>query len=430
MRIPVKNILPLLSLFCLNEVSAQMNTNSPYSHYGIGELSIPGFARGRAMGRTGLALRDNHQLNYLNPASYTSQDTLSFLFDFGVNGRYATYETSELSQEASNFNMDHIAIGFPITSWWKSSIGVMPYSYVGYNIREESFLQHVGAVDYLYRGSGGLDKFYLGTALEFFHHLSLGVNFSYVFGALEVENSVQFPLKETYSLSQVSSRTLINGFIYDFGLQYYQTFAGDYTVTLGMVFDNRAELGAQRILTKKNVFAGSSTAVTDSTVLNPSFILEDDTVPGTVVMPARNGAGIGFSYKQKVLLGFDYYRQDWSQASILGESQGLVNSSSMRAGLEVTPDPEALRGYWKRVHYRLGGYSDKTYLMINGEQLDNSGVTFGLGMPLRGGRSSFNMACNMGRRGSLENNLVKEKYVFLSFSVTLHDFWFFKRKFD
>lgn len=427
---PVKFILPLTLFFCLNELSAQMNTNSPYSHYGIGELSIPGFARGRAMGRTGLALRDHFQLNYLNPASYTSQDTLTFLFDFGMNSRYVTYETSDLSQVASNINMDHLAIGFPLTPWWKASIGVMPYSYVGYNIREESFLQHVGAVDFLYKGSGGLDKLFLGTSFELFHHLSLGANFSYVFGALEVENSVEFPLKRTYSLSKVSSRTLINGFVYDMGLQFYQTFADDYTLTLGLIFDNKAELGAQRILTKKNLFAGTGTALNDSTFLDPSYILEEDSVSGTVVMPTRMGAGIGLSYKQKILLGLDYYRQDWSQASIMGASQGLVNSSSLRAGLEVTPDPEALRGYFNLVHYRLGAYTEKTYLMVNGEQLANSGITFGLGLPLRGGRSSFNMACNMGRRGSLENNLVQEKYVFLSFSVTLHDFWFYKRKFD
>jgi len=45
-------------------------------------------------------------------------------------------------------------------------------------------------------------------------------------------------------------------------------------------------------------------------------------------------------------------------------------------------------------------------------------------------RSIFNIAFEFGQRGTLDNNLIKEKYGILSFSLTLYDFWFNKQKFD
>jgi hypothetical protein len=69
-------------------------------------------------------------------------------------------------------------------------------------------------------------------------------------------------------------------------------------------------------------------------------------------------------------------------------------------------------------------------MQFRGHQLSDSGISFGLGLPFKGDKTSFNMACNIGQRGTLDNNLIREKYLFLSFSVTLHDFWFYKRKFE
>ena len=98
--------------------------------------------------------------------------------------------------------------------------------------------------------------------------------------------------------------------------------------------------------------------------------------------------------------------------------------------MEYTPDPEALRGYHKKMHYRLGGHYENSYLKLNGEQLKDYGISFGVGLPFRNTKSSFNLACELGRRGTMENNLIRENYAVLSFSVTLHDFWFYKQKYD
>jgi len=102
----------------------------------------------------------------------------------------------------------------------------------------------------------------------------------------------------------------------------------------------------------------------------------------------------------------------------------------MNLGIEVTPDPDALRGYFNRVHYRLGGYYSNSYLSIRGEQIKDYGITFGVGLPFKGTKTTFNLGMVLGQRGTLDNNLIKENYGIINLSFTLHDFWFFKRKFD
>ena len=114
----------------------------------------------------------------------------------------------------------------------------------------------------------------------------------------------------------------------------------------------------------------------------------------------------------------------------MGESDSLANSQSYRFGLEYTPNHDALRGYFNRVQYRLGGYSSNSYLSIRGEQLTDYGITFGVGLPLRGTKTSFNLGMVLGQRGTLNNDLIKENYGMIHVSFTMHDFWFFKRQFD
>jgi len=423
-------VLVLFFMVRLSAILAQNNTNSPYSRFGIGDLSRSGFDKSRAMGNLGLALRDNNQLNVLNPASYTAMDTMSFMFDFGLNSRVSEYQAQDLSNLAYNINIDHIALGFPFTKWWKSSIGVMPYSSVGYNIKEEDYIRNSGAVDYLYSGTGGLNKLYLGTSMEFFRRLSLGVNFSYIFGALEQKKQVDFPLNPDYSSTIVQNRSVINGFTYNFGLQYRETIAEDYTFTLGCIYDLQKNIDAEKTVTIRNIFPGNASRINDSVILNPDFIIEKNVSNGNIIIPGNLGGGISFRYQDKLLVGFDYYEQDWTVSSTSDELNLYAKRSCWHGGMEVTPNSKSLRGYWKKMHYRFGGYYENSYLQFRGHQLNDAGMSFGIGLPFKGDKTSCNIACNMGKRGTLENNLIQEKYIFLSFSITLHDFWFYKRKYD
>lgn len=428
----------IILLVFAGQSEAQTNTNSPYSRYGLGMMSQPGFTQNRAMGGAGIALSSDRHINYLNPASYSATDSMSFLFDFGIQGHYTLFENRFDNELRTNdywgMNMDHLAIAFPITKWWAASFGVVPYSKVGYSIKQEiDDHPDVNFINYYFEGNGGINQLYLGTSFEFFDRLSLGINFNYLFGSIEFRRAVEFPFPapdHNYSFTEINSRTVISDFMIDMGIQYSQDFLDKYNLTLGFIVDNKSRISADHNIQTKNVFPGSATAMNESTITDPSFVLEDTSKTGNIIIPGNFGAGFAFNYNDRLTLAVDYYRQDWSKSSFFASEEPLTNSNSLHGGLELIPDPEALKGYHKRMAYRLGGYHKNSYLHLKGEQLKDYGISFGLGLPLRNTKSSFNLAFEAGRRGTLDNYLIRENYMFVSFSVTLHDFWFVKRRFD
>ena len=102
----------------------------------------------------------------------------------------------------------------------------------------------------------------------------------------------------------------------------------------------------------------------------------------------------------------------------------------MQAGFEYTPDRQALRNYFKRVNYRLGGYYKQSYLTINNQDLKDYGITFGLGIPLKYNKTKFNVALQLGRRGTTDQNLIEENYAIINFNITFYDFWFIQQKYQ
>ena len=423
-------VLIVVLLFNGAELLGQKNTNSPYSRFGLGEMSKNGFEKSRALGGIGVGMRDNDQINYLNPASYTAVDTLSFMFNFGLRSGRTSYQTNNMSDDNVTINFDHLAIAFPITKWWKTSFGVMPFSSVGYSIEETGFIQNNEAVDYFYEGVGGFNQVYLGTAFNPFGGLNFGFNAFYLFGSLDLSRTLQFPNNTEYSVSRLDQRLIIHDFTYQIGLQYTHTFAEDYTVTLGGIYNLKSAVSADNTYTSRNFFDGTEVPINDSTIIGTEFIIQELSNEGKLDIPSRYGLGFTFRYNNMLLVGFDYYAQDWTNSSFFGQKQPLTNSNSIHTGIEITPNPEAFRGYHKRIHYRVGGHYENSYLMLRGEQLKDYGISFGVGLPFKNTKTSFNFAVDMGKRGTLNNNLIQENYMFFSFSVTLHDFWFLKRKFD
>ena len=52
-------------------------------------------------------------------------------------------------------------------------------------------------------------------------------------------------------------------------------------------------------------------------------------------------------------------------------------------GAEYIPDKFSNYSYLKRIEYRIGGHIEDNYLIINGEQVKEYGVSVGIGLPMR-----------------------------------------------
>ena len=78
-------LLIIISSFFVQFSISQNNTNSPYTRFGFGELSDANSGEQRAMGGVSIGARSNQNINVVNPASYSSVDTMTFMFDVGVS---------------------------------------------------------------------------------------------------------------------------------------------------------------------------------------------------------------------------------------------------------------------------------------------------------------------------------------------------------
>ncbi|RPH29956.1 MAG: hypothetical protein EHM93_16520 [Bacteroidales bacterium] len=402
-----------------------INTYSPYSRYGVGQIPTRGFAGTKGMGGISQAVRNPYGINYLNPASYSTQDSMSFILDFGFETGATRYESQDQSTKNGFGGIHHIAISFPVTKWWGASLGLVPYSQVGYQIKEYetdiNTLSSIGRIKYYHRGSGGINQAFIGHAFKPIKNLSVGFNLSYFFGKLDYSNKVEFPIdKPEYYNTTESNSISISDMALSFGTQYtaYIDKKEKSFFIFGATLDNETKIRAKR----KYLYQWVSGNATDT-------IAFKDSAYGQITFPKNISIGVSYTYKNKLFTSVEFSTQDWTNASFLGSKQPLTNSNTYRFGLEYTPNRYDLRSYIKRISYRFGYHYSNTYLKLNGHQINEMAFSTGLGFPFRN-NTKFNASFEWGKRGTTNDGLIKETYGIFSLSLTFYDFWFIKRKYN
>ena len=222
----MKQILMTVSMVTLSmTASAQSGTNSPYSQYGLGTLGEQASGFNRGMNGLGLGFHEHNQINTLNPASYASIDSLSFIFDAGISGQITNYKEGGRKINANNANFEYVVAGFRLAKHLGISFGILPYSNIGYNYyntekvgnssNETSTTSYVNT----YNGSGGLHQAYLGMGWMPIKGLAIGFNASYLWG--NYTRSVVNSYTDSYvnTLSRYYTAT-VNSYKLDFGIQY------------------------------------------------------------------------------------------------------------------------------------------------------------------------------------------------------------------
>lgn len=431
------NRLALILMLALSVPAfSQYNTYSPYTRFGFGDFSKEGFGQNLAMGGTGIAVNKNNQLNYLNPAAYSARDSMSVLFDFGMSMFGNQYITGDIQNNWWNANFHHIGLSIPIGKYFAMGSGLVPYSSVGYNIKQEYNDLGVGVpLDYYFKGDGGIMKFFLGVSGELFERVSIGVNMNYLLGDLNRERYLVFPASSSFSTTTALEKIRMSNTYFNFGIQYREVFDDKFFFTIGGTYDLETSFNSVIDNSVTNSFTGNPAFLNDSVIIDPGVVIEGGEFEGSITIPQKIGAGIALGIPDRLTVTGDYTMQDWAaiadRNSLLSfDPFSFASARSIKLGVELTPDPDAFRGYHKLMSYRVGLYKNDSYLKIDNYQLTDLGITFGLGLPVGRTNSSLNASFAFGTRGTTDNNLVKENYGILTISVTLHDLWFYKRKFD
>ncbi|MCB0795300.1 MAG: hypothetical protein KDB88_11240, partial [Flavobacteriales bacterium] len=164
-----------------------------------------------------------------------------------------------------------------------------------------------------------------------------------------------------------------------------------------------------------------------------------ESVRGNVLLPLLWGAGVSFTNGKWQISG-ELRQRDWSNTRIELPDASLPEEvgRSRTYALGASWNPLGGRGgkLLGRMTYRMGVRYLEDYLVVQGEQLKEIGMSFGTSIPVlaMSTRSRINFGAELGRRGTRNNNAIEERFVnvFLGFSITpdLRERWFKKRRIE
>ena len=405
---------------------AQSGSNSPYTRYGFGQLSDQSFGNSKAMGGIAYGLRNGLHINVANPASYSAVDSLTFLFDAGLSLQNTNFKENGIKTNAKNSTVDYIAMQFRLWKRMGMTAGFLPYSIVGYNMSKTATVsnsedQYGNTTTQLmsYSGDGGLQQVFVGLGYKVFDNLSIGANFSYLYGEITHTSKLTFSNANAYS-SVRADKLEINDYKVDLGLQYTQKFGKKHTVNLGAVYTFGHDLNSTGYNFKETYLSNSSYPMTQTV----------DTIKNAFSLPQTLGFGITYVYNNRLTVGLDYTLQKWEDTKFFNENGKFQDRTKIAFGAEYLPNAVG-RNYLKRIRYRAGAYYSDPYTKVDGKEgAREYGVSFGFGLPLEvfQGRSILNISGQYAKVSPKVKGMLEENYLRINIGLTFNDRWFMKWK--
>jgi len=415
-----KVFLLVISALIFSQFStSQNNTNSPYTRFGYGDISDNNTGEQRAMGGASIGSRSHFSINNVNPASYSIVDSMTFMFDIGSSALISRFSDGDKTKSTTNANLEYINMQFPLSKTVGFSAGVLPYSFAGYNFYTSgtdslpinSTTSEKISYTKFYNGSGGFSQVYTGISANLFNHVSLGVNAYYMFGSVNNYRSLSFANSTNNTGTTQSNSIVVNNFRLRYGAQFYTTFDKKHDLTLGFIFEQKANLNGNY----SQITTGVSTDTTANVYTSSDFEL-----------PMMFGVGFYYTYNKKISLALDYSMQEWKNAKFYGATEVLNNRSKLAIGVEYVPNLIG-RKFSDRVRYRTGFNLSDAYFKIDGNvPTKNFGISFGLGLPLRNSKTVINTTLEYGKIGGVSK--LNEDFLKFTFNAIFNETWFFKRK--
>lgn len=407
---------------------------SPYTSKGIGDIHSLGLVNNAGMGGVGISNGNGMFYNNANPA-LLYRNNLS-VFSIGMTGEYRQAATSDLSQKNYTGGFNYLMLGLPLMmDRWTFGLGLMPYSTVNYkfNATEKVMGNSNAEVLKSFQGSGGFNKFFISNGLKIHKNFSLGLTVGYLFGSIKDEITTQVRTEKeidnsttTSFLSNVvltSTRLTIGDLYLLSGAAYRLPLSKNTALNMGLTYELGGEKDSRLFQSIRNI-SYSNLPIEDfaNDTLNQA--------KGNIRLPSTLGIGLSYEKNYHWTVGADLLLRDWSEyQDFTGGNEGFENNYSIAVGAEYMPDVSSIDNYLKRIVYRIGVTHERSPYRVNNEYIKDFGINFGASFPVRN-FSSFNLAFQMGQRGTTEKGLIKEKYFKVHLGVTFNDRWFVRRKFD
>lgn len=404
------SVLLLVMAMGCGVAQAQIVT-TPYSKMAYGMLNDNVSSIQRSMGGVGYAMRGGRIVNVMNPASYADVDSLTFLWDVGID--LSNLWSKEEDNKGYNFGagLDYLTGHFKVAKGLGASFGLLPYSTVGYSYGGE-----ITGGNEMRSGNGGLNQLFLGVGYQPVKNLNVGVNFAYLFGS-----TVNTTLITSTSTSYFTRNMKVRDWNAQVGVQY----------TLPL-FKNRDHLTVGATFQPKKSFHGHAWGTSYDTQDSKVDTIGYTSMKGKYEQPYSIGVGLSYTMDRRLTLEADYTFQKWSNAkySPIGgiETQSLRFNDRWKLALGLQYTPNKRGSYFGAMSFRAGAFFNHDYMMFDESKLRDYGLSVGVGLPAPNSKTTINLGVEWRHREATPVSLISENYLNITIGVNFNELWFWKSR--
>ncbi|MCB2210911.1 hypothetical protein KQI52_02225 [bacterium] len=398
--------ITLMILFAAVPVMAE----SVFGPLGVGLWQQNGNARSVGLAGSDMAFSDSIYFAIDNPATWRSYGVTKYTVSFAANKVYASDYTGE--DIADNYVFPNAALLLPFYKSFGLGFYYQALTDHDYLIHRSDTYDIEQPVDTLetydllrrVQGNGGMSRAGAVLAFQVLQKVDVGIGLDYYFGQLEELVTIDFQ-QGSFSRSGRYILHEINGVGVNLGFTAHpsQNSAVSLTVRPPAMLDVASSLTIQ---------AGDSVGFADE----------------QFEMPLSLGLGGYIDYgRLRTLARINYTAWKESEHSIASEFE-YDNSVDVGLGFERIPLREPLVPWYEEATFRAGLRYQQHYVRAGGNPLYTYGAAVGMGMPIAYGRGVFEFALTYDMRGTVTDNLAKERIYGIQIGISSTERWFVRRQ--
>lgn len=415
-------------------LNAQSLSNSPYATYGIGDVKYDNTIETASMGGISTAFISDFtsNFNFANPANNTNFELTSIKLEATNENNYFKTNYNNTKSTKHSTYLSNISLAFPISSRVKMGLSYQPYSSKSYDI--ENIQKQDNGNTYLnsFKGSGTLNTAQVAVSYKVNNEFALGLRANYYFGNLYDLNE----LSQAYDPSNPTApySELINGYETKNSIKNFNFTLGGSYQHLNTRTDKKLTIGAT------TTFGNTSNMVTDyknstyfySAVDTKAYetIIEQKSTSSKNLLPIQASFGVGYGSENQWFLSGQLDYKKGESISYFGKTLDFDDTYRISAGGWYLPNYNNFRNYFSRVVYRYGAFYERGGLKLSGNNINKFGISAGVMLPFKTSSitrmSGLELGIEVGKRGTLNDNLINQNFINLRVGFNFADKWFRK----
>ncbi|WP_312343830.1 hypothetical protein [Chryseobacterium binzhouense] len=406
-------------------LNAQSLSNSPYAVYGIGDVKYDNTIETASMGGISTAYISDFtsNFNFGNPANNSNFDLTSIRLEATNENNYFKTNYNNTKSTKHSTYLSNIALAFPISSKVKMGLLYQPYSSKSYDIIHTETLSDGTVYGNRFKGSGTLNTAQAAVSYKINSEFSVGARANYYFGNLYDLN--EFTSSNAELINGYETKNSIKNFNFTLGTSYQKLDTRTdkkFTVGATATFGNTSDM--------TNEYINSTYYYSDVDVKAGETVIERKNTTSNNLLPLQASLGVGYGSENQWFVSGQIDYKKGETVSYFGNTFDSKDSYRISAGGWYLPNYNNFRSYFSRVVYRYGAFYEKGSIELSGNSINKFGVSAGVLLPFKNSSitrmSGLEIGVEVGKRGTLKDNLINQNFVNVRVGFNFADKWFRK----